>query len=217
LSADFARISLVPPLCASGYGFGTAASSPGVAFAPDGRELAAACGDAKVRFWNPRGGERTRADFVIFPPRSLSYSTDGSKLLVTGRFGGGAAKVFLLGEGRRAVQAEITHPWWSSVVGGVFSADGSLVLTFAKDGTAHVWEAASGRPVAHRTGGPAAILDAAFDGGISNPRVIVARDDGTVSLWPVDPLPAARARMPRPLHPLEKERERRLALPLRFD
>ncbi len=188
-----------------------------LAFSPDGGELAVACEDAKVRFWDPRTGDDARKGLVVFPPRRIAYSADGSKLLVTGRYGGGAAKVFLLGENRPPVQAEIAHAWSSSILGGVLSADGSLVLTFASDGTAHVWEAGSGRPVAHRAGGDAAILDAAFDGGRENPRVIVARDDGTVSVWPVDPLPAARARTPRALFPSERDRERRLALPLRYE
>jgi WD40 repeat protein len=110
---------------------------------------------------------------------------------------------------------EIMHT--SSVGGGTLSADGELVLTFAKDGSVHVWEARSGRPVAHRESRGSAVLDAAFDGGASSPRAVVAREDGTVSVWPVDPVPAARARMPRGIHPHEKERERHLALPLRFD
>jgi WD40 repeat protein len=188
-----------------------------IAAAPDGVEIAAACNDEKVRFWDARTGETSRPDLVVFPVRSLAFAADGSKLLVTGQFGGGAAKVLLLGSPRRTVQAEIAHTRGSSIVGGALSADGSLVLTFAKDGTAHVWDAASGRPVAHRAAHDAAILDAAFDSATTNPRVIVALDDGTVSIWPVDPLPSARARMPRPLTPLEKERERRLALPLRYD
>ena len=71
--------------------------------------------------------------------------------------------------------------------------------------------------IAYRTGGSIAISDGAFDGEIVNPRVITAREDGTVSVWPVDPLPAARLRKPRELIPLERDRERRLALPLRFE
>ncbi len=188
-----------------------------LAAAPDGIEIAAACNDEKVRFWDARTGATSRADLVVYPVRSLVYASDGSKLLVTGRFGGGAAKVLLLGDHRRTVQAEIAHTRGASIVGGALSADGSLVLTFAKDGTAHVWDATSGRPVAHRAARDGTILDAAFDGGTANPRVIVALDDGTVSIWPVDPLPAARARLPRSLTPLEKEREQRLALPLRYE
>ena len=197
----------------AGYAGGVLA----LAFARDGSELAAACEDAKVRFWDPRSGEEKRKALVVFPPRRLAYSLDGSKLLVTGRFGGGAAKVFALGGSRPPVPAEIAHAWSSSLAGGALSPDGSLVLTFATDGSAHVWEADSGRPVAHRGGGDAAILDGAFDGGRENPRVLVARDDGTVSVWPVDPLPAARARVPRALSRSERDRERRLALPLKYE
>jgi WD40 repeat protein len=123
--------------------------------------------------------------------------------------------VLLLGESRPAVQAMVAHN--ASITGGALSADGALVLTFARDGTAHVWEAATGRPVAYRSGSDAAILDGSFDAGGGSLRVITARADGTVSVWPVDPLPAARARRPRALNALERDRERRLALPLRFE
>jgi len=188
-----------------------------LAVSPEGSEVAAACNDETLRFWNSRTGKRTRRDEFVFPARSLAYSRDGEKLLVTGRFGGGAAKVFVLGEDRRPTQAESAHALRSILLGGDFSADGSLILTYSQDGTAHVWDALDGRPVAHRASRDAAILDARFDGGLANPRVVVARADGSVSVWPVDPLPAARARMPRSLTPLEKEREQRLARPLRYD
>ncbi|MFN0009505.1 MAG: protein kinase domain-containing protein [Planctomycetota bacterium] len=185
-----------------------------IAFDPLGRELAAACGDQRVRFFDALTGQPGRSD-VAFNARRIAYGPDGSKLLATGRFGGGAAGVIRVGETRAPVLAAVAHT--ASVVAGALGSEGALVLTFARDGTAHVWESATGRPVAYRSGGGAAILDGAFDGETSNPRVITAREDGTVSIWPVDPLPAARLRKPRDLNVLEKERERRLALPLRFD
>jgi len=192
----------------------TAAGVESIAFDPLGRELAAACGDQRVRFFDALTGEVGRSD-VAFSARRIAYGPGGSKLLATGRFGGGAAGVVAVGETRAPVLAAVAHT--ASVVGGAMSSDGRLVLTFARDGSAHVWESATGRPVAYRGGGGAAVLDGAFDAGASSPRVITAREDGTVSIWPVDPLPAARLRRPRDLNVLERERERRLALPLRFD
>jgi WD40 repeat protein len=167
-----------------------------------------------VRFFDALTGEPARSD-VAFSARRIAYGPDGSTLLVTGRFGGGAAGVIQIGETRSPVLAAVAHT--ASVVGGALSRDGRLVLTYARDGTAHVWESATGRPVAYRSGGGAAILDGTFDGDTSSPRVVTAREDGTVSIWPVDPLPSARLRKPRDLNSLERERERRLALPLRFD
>jgi WD40 repeat protein len=198
--------------------FPRASGTPGgvesIAFDPLGRAFAAACGDQRVRFFDALSGLPGRPE-VVFSARRVAYGPDGSTLLATGRFGGGAAGVIQVGETRAPVLAAVAHT--ASVVGGDLSSDGRLVLTYARDGTAHVWESATGRPVAYRAGGGAAILDGAFDGASANPRVITAREDGTVSVWPVDPLPAARLRKPRDLNVLERERERRLALPLRFD
>jgi WD40 repeat protein len=186
-----------------------------LAFRPTADEIAVGCGDRTLRFWNPRTGEPTRPEATVFTTWDLVYGRGGDRLLATGRLGGGAARVFLLDAAKSSMLPEIMHT--SSVGGGTLSADGELVLTFAKDGSVHVWEARSGRPVAHRESRGSAVLDAAFDGGASSPRAVVAREDGTVSVWPVDPVPAARVRMPRGIHPHEKERERHLALPLRFD
>ena len=190
------------------------AGAESVAFDPRGGTLAAACADQRVRFWDASTGQTASPD-VAFIARRIAYGPDGSTLLATGRFGGGAAGMIRVGETRARVLAAVAHT--ASVVGGALDRDGKLVLTFARDGSAHVWESDTGRPVAYRGGGGAAILDGAFDGATSNPRVITAREDGTVSIWPVDPLPAARLRRPRELNSLERDRERRLALPLRFE
>ena len=184
-----------------------------LAFRPDGDEVAAACADSRVRFRNPRTGAIARADAIVFPPRSLEYAGDGSEVLVLGRYGGGAAKVVFAGTNRS--QAAVYHV--ASVTGGALSADGSLVLTFARDGSVHVWKAKTGEPVAHRNVARGPVLDGSFDGDARSPRVITACEDGTVSVWPVDPLPAARARRPRTLYANEKDRERQLAKPLHYD
>jgi WD40 repeat protein/serine/threonine protein kinase len=184
-----------------------------LAFRPDGDEIAAACADSRVRFRNPRNGALARADAIVFPPRRLEYGAEGSELLVLGRYGGGAAKVVFAGTARS--QAAVYHV--ASVTGGALSADGSLVLTFARDGSVHVWKAKTGEPVAHRSVARGAVLDGSFDGDLHSPRVITACEDGSVSVWPVDPLPAARARRPRTLYANEKDRERQLAKPLDYD
>jgi hypothetical protein len=66
--------------------------------------------------------------------------------------------------------------------------------------------------VAHRNVATRAILDGAFDGSTGSPRSSRLRGR-SVAVWPVDPLPAARARKPRALYPAEKDRERDLAKP----
>ena len=184
-----------------------------IEFHPRSPELAAACADSRIRFRDPQTGETTRADAIVFPCRGMEYSPDGSGLLVLGKYGGGAARMIFAGQKPRV--AQLTHV--ASVTGGSLSADGSLVLTFARDGSVHVWSARTGEPVAHRDVFRSPILDGAFDGSLSSPRVIAACEDGTVSIWPVDPLPAARARKPREPYRNEIDREKLLAKPLVYD
>ena len=184
-----------------------------LAFPPGGAELAAACADSRVRFRNPQTSAVSRADAIVFPPRGLEYGPDGAELLVVGRFGGAAAKVVFAGSLRS--QAAVNHV--ANVTGGALSADGSLVMTFAHDGSVHVWNAKTGEPVAHRNVASSPVLDGTFDGNARSPRVITACEDGSVSVWPVDPLPAARARRPRDLYSAERDRERALARPLVYD
>jgi serine/threonine protein kinase len=82
--------------------------------------------------------------------------------------------------------------------------DGQYVLTASVDGTVHVSDPLTGALVARydRHGGPVVALDVGADG-----RVASASLDGTVAIWPIDPVPAARALAPRGL---SKEEQRRL-------
>ena len=116
---------------------------------------------------------------------------------------------------REMVRPELYHG--GNLTCGEFSPDGALVLTGSMDGTVFVRDAQSGTPVALLEGHAGPVLDATFssDGGAL--RVLTASADGTARVWPVDPLPPARARKPRGLFEWEREREKRLAHPMRFD
>jgi WD40 repeat protein len=83
------------------------------------------------------------------------------------------------------------------------SPDGRYVLTASLDGTVHVSDSVTGSLVAlyDRHGGPVVALDVGSDG-----RVASASLDGTVAVWPIDPVPDARALAPRPLSAEEKRR-----------
>jgi WD40 repeat protein len=184
-----------------------------LAFLPGREELAVACRDFRVRFWNPRTGEKTRADVFVSMVARLRAAPGGERLLLLGPFGGAAAKVLELAT-QQSIQADVPHA--VDIEDGAFSPDGRLVLTVARDGSAHVWDALDSRPVAQRDLGTR-LFCAAFDASGGPSRVLCTGEDGTISLWPVDPLPAARARRPRELSQLERERERRLALPLHYE
>ncbi len=93
------------------------------------------------------------------------------------------------------------------ITGCAFSADARLVLSCSLDGEVHVWEAGSGQPVAVWAAGHGPVLTAAFDPVAGEPRVLTGCADGSVWVWPVDPLPAARARCPRELGEWELKAE----------
>ncbi len=182
-------------------------------FDPQGRELAVACSDRRVRFLSTASGERTRDHLRVIPPRDVQWSPDGKYLLVTGRRGRAAFHVEHLETGAR-MRTEVFHH--GDITSGSFSPDGALVLTSSMDGTIFVRDVSNGNPIAHLSGEGAPILAAAFSSGAGTLRVIGAFADGTARVWPVDALPAAKQRKPRDLAEWEHAREERLALPLRY-
>jgi serine/threonine protein kinase/WD40 repeat protein len=184
-----------------------------LAFRPGGDELAAFGDDTFVRSWNIADGTRVRGDEQLFPPRSLAYSRDGGLLLATGSAGGGAVRVFALAP-FAASKLKTHHK--QDVTAAEFSADGRFLLSAARDGSVFVRESRTGELFARRTFEGGAVIQAHFDGARENPRVVSVMQDGSVRVWPIDPLPAARARFQRGLDAWEIQREQMLALPLEF-
>jgi WD40 repeat protein len=186
-----------------------------VAFHPGGNEVAAACADNRVRFWSLAPGTAARRNIGLSQPRSLCFSNDGGSLLVLGRRGLGAVRVQDLVTNQNVRQPEIRHA--GDITCGSFSRDGRYVLTASKDSTALVWYARTGQPSVQRAGRGSPITCAEFSTDSAEPRVITGSLDGTLSIWPVDPLPAALKRKPRELYDWERAREERLASPLVYE
>src|SRR5262245_35752754 len=74
------------------------------------------------------------------------------------------------------------------------SADGTKAATGAADGTVRIWDVATGDEIVTARGHGAAI--AALEFSPDGTQLVSASDDATARLWPVDPLAAARARLP---------------------
>jgi len=184
-----------------------------LAFAPSGEELTVVAEDGLVRFLGTETGEPTRDLIRSITPRTVRWSPDGERLLIIGLEGRAAFHVQHLATGER-MYTEVFHH--GDITSGAFSPDGGLVLTSSTDGTIFVRDVRDGSPIAHLQGDGAPILDAAFSSGPGPLRVIGGFADGTAQVWPVDPLPAAKARKPRELAAWEVAREQRLALPLEY-
>jgi RNA polymerase sigma factor (sigma-70 family) len=132
---------------------------PSVAFAPDGKTVAAA-GDS-IHLYDPdTGKERLRIDRRA---RGLAFSRDGSVL--TGAVSGAIYR-WDAASGRQLTPAAAQD---SAVEQIVVSADGRSLFTTDQDGGLHVWDAAGRKP-------PRRIA-----GGIE--RGVVASPDGRFLAW----------------------------------
>ncbi len=209
-----------------------------LAFNPVSGELAIACADKKLRFLDPKHGTTTRsfADlthdsntvrdaWLTFACKSLTFSRDGAQILITSRFGGSGVRSKRLEPSSsldvRTIESDAHTTPTSTHVGDLTSAgydeSGNVVLTTSQDGSAYVWSSIDGSPIARREGFASAVTCGALCSRGGTLRAITGCADGRVCVWPVDPLPAARARLPRTLATWEKERERQLALPLELE
>ncbi len=194
-----------------------------VAFRPESDELASFHEDLRLRVWNTQTGElkalRANSDGkpgnfeLLFPPRSLEYSRDGRLLLVTGRNGGGAVRIFRT-DGYTAITYQSSHK--RNLSAGEFSADGRYVLTASRDGSVLVRESVTGRVFVRREFPGRAVRCAHFDGRVDDPHILTMTDDGAIQLWPMDPLPSAQRRFQRKLDGWELDREKEAALPLEY-
>jgi len=149
-----------------------------VAFDPSGTALAAAASDGRVTLLRTspgHGPQRLHICDEFCGVLGVAYSHDGSRLAIAGE--GGIADVWSLATRRRIRSlAYNTVP----VATAVFSPHDRRVLTASYDGTARLWDAASGRRLAAFaiTG---SLLGASFspDGR----AILTASDTGRVSVW----------------------------------
>lgn len=184
-----------------------------IAFHPDGSELVVACVTGRLLLFETKSGTSTRAPLRCLEPRSVEWSADGEHLLILGHEGRSAFNVRHIETGALA-RTEVNH--YGDITSGCFSPDGKMVLTTSMDGAIFIRDVSDGSPIVHLQGSGAAVTDAAFSTGAGPLRVIGSFADGSARVWPVDPLPCARARQPRELSGWEVAREERLALPLKY-
>lgn len=192
-----------------------------LAFRPGSDEIVAACGDRRLRFYSVSTGAIARDEVFTFIMNGMVLSPDGASVLVRSRFGGSAVRQMPMAEldklGKNMTPIKFPRSSHSDdVTSACYSPDSKFVLTTSMDRTARVWRALEGAPVARREGFASAVTCGSLQVHGGTLRAITGCADGRVCVWPVDPLPAARARRLRGLNKSQELREHDLALPLRY-
>ncbi len=160
-----------------------------VALSPDGRLVAAAGKNFRIRLWEiasrreisgPEMAHENRIESILFSPdgkQLLSASADRSARVWD--LDGGSSVDF--DDHRGAVNAVRLSP------------DGSLVLTVSDDKKARLWDASSGLLLYEALhDGPVCFGEFAADGE----TFVTATERGPVRNFPVDPVAYARSRLP---------------------
>ena len=149
----------------------TAGATLGLGFSPDRRYVVSGGNEALTRVWNRTNAEQVRA-FAGFRggTKVASFSPDGTRILTT--FGGSTR---LLNAETGAIEAEFLGEL------PVFSTDGQRIATASQDGTARLWDVATGTQI-RAFSSPGSLLTAV---AVSSDGMMLASgaSDGGVHLW----------------------------------
>ena len=146
-----------------------------VAFSPDGQRLASGSQDgALVRVWDRRTSQELFAIPILDKLRFLAYSPDGKFLAA----GGNKLKLFETAPGAHVIPggAEIV---WSLA----FSPDSKQLAAARSDGTARIYDAATGGEVRTLAHGPPTSQASAVAFNPDGSRLASAGEDGVIKLW----------------------------------
>ena len=159
-----------------------------VRFSADGALVVAVDKSGRARVWNAASGEALTPIFQADDFNENSLGNLADQLKPEANFSPNG-KFLLLAWGSKSAQLrearsghlirQFTHA--EVVYQAVFSPDGRLVLTSSKDGTAQVWDTATGKPAgpALKHGGFVAWAQFSSDGN----TVMTVRDRHDVQLW----------------------------------
>jgi WD40 repeat protein len=169
------------------------------AISPDSRRIFTATGSRDARVWDVASARTiVQIDDLPAPARFAAFSSDGRRLaVVMGRF----VYIWDLQTGERLAVLE-GHE--GDVVRVAFSPDGKQIVTGGRDQQALLWDAATGKTLALFTGHSGAVTHVAFSP--TGTQVATGSEDGTIRIWPADLAAAVRQRLPRQLHPAERQR-----------
>lgn len=171
------------------------------AFSPDGTRVVTASMDAVARIWNASTGEPLITLVHQGEVWSATFSVDGARVVTISA--DKTARVWNADTGRQL--AILTHPSrlherpahgdiqtdrLEEVRSAVFSPDGKLLLTAGDDGTARLWDAATGKPFLVPLQHHSSVRSAVFNR--DGTRIVTASDDKTARIWDAstgNPLP----------------------------
>lgn len=142
--------------------------------------------DGRVIVWNRETGKvRMTIDGHEAAATDAVFSADGKWILTasedrTARVWD-ATSLWNGDDPAKAVEKLVLSGHTGAVLSASFSADASEIVTTSEDGSAIVWETASGDQLYALTGHTAAVTAAAFSP--AGDRIVTASNDGTVKIW----------------------------------
>ena len=149
----------------------------GIAFSPDGSQVATASADGSARLWDVKTGRESmvllgHTGFV----EKVAYSPDGKYVITAGY--DGTARIWDVASGHDVM---VLRGHYTVVDSAVYSPDGQQILTSSDDATARIWDASTGRELVVLRGHTGAVERAVYSP--DGQQIATGSDDGTVRIW----------------------------------